>query len=232
MRSNRKLKKLKYKNKARKISDMTRLSLKDEYARISYSVGYQVGGDFKRQKLTIHPELFLKGIQDALEGNDLLMNKTEIQNILVDMKKKLVASKQEEKKKTTEKNFAEGRAFLIENAKKRGVKTLGSGLQYRILKKGSGALPKATDMVTLHYRGNLIDGKEFDSSYKRGEPATFRADSCIRGWAEALQMMNEGAKWKLFIPPDLAYGERGAGAISPNSTLVFNLELISVQPSK
>jgi FKBP-type peptidyl-prolyl cis-trans isomerase FklB len=211
---------------------MSRLSLKDEYAKISYSVGYQVGGDFKRQNLTVNPELLLKGIQDALNGNEQMMNKSEMQNILVDLKKKIVASEQEEKKKEAEKNLSEGKKFLSKNEKKRGVKTLKSGLQYRILKKGSGASPKPTDMVTLHYKGNLIDGKEFDSSYKRGEPATFRADSCIRGWAEALQMMKEGAKWKLFIPADLAYGERGAGVISPNSTLVYNLELISVRSSK
>jgi len=211
---------------------MKRLSLKDEYAKISYSVGCQVGGDFKRQNLTIHPELVLKGIQDALDGNELMMNKAEMQHILLGLKKKIVASQQKEIKKVAEKNLAQGRTFLKENAKKRGVKTLDSGLQYRILKKGSGVLPKPTDMVTLHYKGNLIDGTEFDSSYKRGEPANFRAEGCIRGWVEALQMMNEGAKWKLFIPPDLAYGERGAGLISPNSTLVFNLELISVQPSK
>ena len=148
------------------------------------------------------------------------------------MKKKIVASEQEEKKKEAEKNLAKGKTFLSKNEKKRGVRTLESGLQYRILKKGSGASPKSTDMVTLHYRGNLIDGKEFDSTYKRGEPATFRADSCIRGWAEALQMMKVGAKWKLYIPPDLAYGVRGAGLISPNSTLIFNLELISVRRSR
>jgi len=211
---------------------MKQFSLKDEYAKISYSVGYQVGGDFKRQKLAVNPELLLKGIQDAIENNELLINKKEMQQILTDLKKKIVADQKEEKKKAAEKNLADGRKFLLENEKKRGVRTLESGLQYRILKKGSGASPKPTDMVTLHYKGNLIDGKEFDSSYKRGEPATFRADGCIRGWAEALQMMNEGAKWKLFMPPDLAYGERGAGLISPNSTLVFNLELISVQPSK
>ena len=211
---------------------MSRLSLKDEYAKISYSVGYQVGGDFKRQNLTLQPALLLKGIQDALNGNELMMNKSEMQNVLVDLKKKIDASQQEEKKKAAEKNLAEGKTFLLKNQKKRGVRTLESGLQYRILKKGSGASPKPTDMITLHYKGTLIDGKEFDSSYKRGEPATFRADSAIRGWVEALQMMNEGAKWKLFVPPDMAYGERGAGLISPNSTLVFNLELISAQPSK
>jgi len=216
----------------RKIFDMKQFSLKDEYAKMNYCVGYQVGGDFKHQKLTVHPELLLKGIQDALKGHELLMNKAEMQQILVDMKKKIVASQQEEIKEAAEKNLAEGKTFLVENAKKKGVKTLESGLQYRILKKGSGASPKATDMVTLHYKGNLIDGTEFDSSYKRSEPATFRADSAIRGWVEALQIMKEGAKWKLFIPPDLAYGERGAGLINPNSTLVFNLELISVQPSK
>jgi len=161
---------------------MNRFSLKDEYAKVSYSVGCQVGGDFKRQKLALQPELLLKGIQDALKGNELLMNKTEMQHILVNLKKKIVASQQEEVKKAAEKNLAEGRTFLVENEKKRGVKTLESGLQYRILKKGSEALPKATDMVTLHYKGNLIDGTEFDSSYKKGEPATFRVDGAIHGW--------------------------------------------------
>lgn len=211
---------------------MNRFSLKDEFAKMSYSVGYQVGSDFKRQELTIQPELLLKGIQDALENNESLMNTAEMKDILVDLKKKIVVFQQEEIRKAAEKNLAKGKTFLSKNEKKRGVKTLESGLQYRILKKGSGASPKTTDMVTLHYRGNLIDGTEFDNSYKRGAPATFRADSCIRGWIEALKIMDEGAKWKLFIPPDLAYGERGAGLISPNSTLVFNLELISVQPSK
>lgn len=209
---------------------MNRFSLKNEYEKMSYSVGYQVGGDFKLQKLTLYPELLLKGIQDSFEGNELLMNKAEMQHILTDLKKKIVTARQEEMKKTAEKNLAQGRAFLAENAKKKGVKTLESGLQYKILKKGSGAYPKATDMVTVHYKGNLINGTEFDNSYKRGEPAIFRADSCIHGWVEALQIMNEGAKWKVFIPPHLAYGDRGAGLISPNSTLVFNLELISVRP--
>ena len=131
--------------------------------------------------------------------------------------------------KAAQDNLARGKAFLEENAKKEGVKTLPSGLQYRVIQEGSGATPGATDTVTVNYRGTLIDGTEFDSSYSRGKPATFRADRVIRGWTEALQMMKEGAKWELFIPPDLAYGERGAGGkIGPNSTLVFEVELVSV----
>lgn len=231
-RSNRSLKRSKQKDKVREIFEMNRFSLKDEYAKISYSVGYQMGGDFKRQKLAIHPELFLRGIQDALGDEELLLDALEIQRVLMNLKKKIMTVEQEEIKKAAEKNLLQGKAFLAENSKKMGLKLLKSGLQYRILKKGYGALPKKTDVVTIHYRGSLIDGTEFDSSFKRGEPETFRVDNCIRGWVEALQMMNEGAKWKLFIPPDLAYGDRGSGLIGPNSTIVFNLELISIQTAE
>jgi FKBP-type peptidyl-prolyl cis-trans isomerase FklB len=117
----------------------------------------------------------------------------------------------------------------VENQKKEGIKTLPSGLQYKILTEGSGKTPKAEDTVTVHYKGTLIGGAEFDSSYKRGQPATFQVKGVIKGWTEALQLMKEGAKWQLFIPPELGYGERGAGPISPNSTLIFEVELISVK---
>ncbi|MDX1815211.1 MAG: FKBP-type peptidyl-prolyl cis-trans isomerase, partial [Thermodesulfobacteriota bacterium] len=148
-------------------------------------------------------------------------------------KKKIVAAQREERKKAAEKNLAEGKSFLEKNAKKEGVKTLPSGLQYKVLKKGSGISPKKTDTVTVNYKGTLIDGTEFDSSYKRGKPATFRVGGVIAGWTEGLQLMKPGAKWQLFIPPNLAYGERGAGArIAPNSTLIFEVELVSVQGSK
>jgi len=203
--------------------------LKDENDRVNYSLGHQIGGDFKRQGVEVRPALVVKGIQDALSGAEPLMTPEEMNKALMDLKKRIVTAQREERKQAAEDNLAKGKAFLEENAKKEGVETLPSGLQYKVIQEGSGATPEATDTVVVHYRGTLIDGTEFDSSYSRGNPATFRADRVIRGWTEALQMMKEGAKWQLFIPPDLGYGQGGAGAkIGPNSTLIFEVELISV----
>ncbi|UCD46411.1 MAG: FKBP-type peptidyl-prolyl cis-trans isomerase [Deltaproteobacteria bacterium] len=206
---------------------------KSENDKISYSVGYQVGGDFKRQGVELNPNLLVKGVQDAMSGAKPLMTQQEMNKTLVDLKRKVVTAQREEQKKAAAKNLAEGKKFLEGNARKEGVTTLPSGLQYKVIAKGTGASPKRTDNVTVHYKGTLIDGTEFDSSYKRGKPATFRVDGVIAGWTEALQLMKPGAKWLLFIPPNLAYGERGAGSrIGPNSALVFEVELISVQASK
>jgi len=203
--------------------------VKEEKDKISYSVGYQVGGDFKRQGVGLNPDLLLKGVQDAMSGGNPLMTPEEMNKTLVDLKKKIVAEQREEQKKAAEKNMADGKKFLEGNAKKEGVKSLPSGLQYKVIQAGSGAPPKKTDSVTVHYRGTLIDGTEFDSSHKRGKPATFQVDRVIAGWTEALQLMKPGAKWQLFIPANLAYGERGAGPrIGPNSTLIFDVELIKV----
>ena len=201
--------------------------VKEEKDRISYSVGHQVGGDFKRQGVELNPELLVKGVQDAMSGAKSLMTQQEMNETLVDLKKKVVAEEQRQKKEAAGKNLQEGKAFLAENAKKKDVTTLPSGLQYKVIEKGSGASPKKTDSVTVHYKGTLIDGTEFDSSYARGKPATFRVDGVIAGWTEALQLMKPGAKWQLFIPANLAYGERGAGSrIGPNSALIFEVELI------
>ena len=205
------------------------LNMKDEKVRVSYSVGYQVGGDFKRQGVDINPEVLLNGVQDALAGNDPLMPPQEMRTTLVDLQKKLAATQKQKMKAEAEKNLSEGKAFLEGNGEKEGVKTLPSGLQYKVIKEGSGRTPKADDTVTVHYRGTLIDGTEFDSSYSRGEPVTFRTDRVIVGWKEALQLMKEGAKWQLFIPPELGYGDKSAGRIEPNSTLIFDVELISVK---
>ena len=206
--------------------------VKGENDRISYSVGYQVGADFKRQGVDLNPDLLVKGVQDALSGAKPLMSQQEMNKTLVDLKRKVVSAQREEQKKAAEKNLADGKKFIEENGKKEGVATLPSGLQYKVIEKGSGASPKKTDTVTVNYKGTLIDGSEFDSSYKRGKPATFRVDGVIAGWTEALQLMKPGAKWKLFIPSNLAYGERGAGAkIPPNATLIFEVELLSVTPS-
>ena len=210
-----------------------KLDLTDEKVRLSYSVGYQVGGDFLWQGTDINPKLLLKGVQDALLGKEPLMTPQEMRTTLVDLQKKVAAAKDQKSKVEVDKNLAQGKTFLAENRKKEGVKTLPSGLQYKVIKEGFGAMPIATDTVTVHYRGTLIDGTEFDSSYSRGKPATFGVGRVIAGWTEALQLMKEGARWQLFIPPDLAYREKGAGSkIPPNSSLIFEVELISVQPSK
>ena len=205
--------------------------LTDENDRTSYSVGYQIGGDFKRQGVKLNPEVLAKGIQDAVSQAQPLMTQEEMTQLLVNLKKKIVATQQEELKKMAEKNALEGKAFLAENEKKEGVKTLASGLQYKVIKEGTGGSPKATDNVTVHYRGALIDGTEFDSSYRRNKPVTFQVDRVIPGWTEALQLMKTGSNWQLFMPPGLAYGERGAGPIPPNSTLIFEVELLSIEES-
>jgi len=203
--------------------------LTDENDKNSYSIGYQIGGDLKRQGVKFNPEALARGVQDAVSGVKPLMTQEEMSQLLVELKRKIVAGQQEEMKKVAEKNAAQGKAFLSENEKKKGVKTLASGLQYKVMKEGTGGVPKAADKVTVHYRGTLIDGNEFDSSYARNKPATFQVDQVIPGWTEALQLMKAGSKWQLFIPPGLAYGERGAGPIPPNSPLIFEVELLSVE---
>jgi len=209
-----------------------KIDLTNEDERISYSVGYQMGGDFKRQKLDIQPDAFLKGIQDALAEADPQMTDQEMRQTLIDLKKSVEALQREEKQAMAKNNLESGKAFLEDNAKKDGVKTVPSGLQYKILTEGKGEPPKATDTVTVHYRGTLIDGTEFDSSYKRNQPATFALNRVITGWTEGLQLMKPGAKHMLFIPPELAYGAQGAGAqIGPNSTLIFEVELLDVKRS-
>jgi FKBP-type peptidyl-prolyl cis-trans isomerase FklB len=201
----------------------------DEKDKINYSLGYQIGGDLKRQGVELQSELVVKGIQDAISGTNPQMTPQEMRTVLVALKKQIEKIEREKLSKDRIKNLAEGEAFLTENARKAGVRVLPSGLQYRVEREGSGASPKATDTVTVNYRGRHIDGTEFDSSYKRNKPARFQLDRVIRGWTEALQLMKEGAKWELFIPAKLAYGERGAGTgIPPNSTLIFEVELISI----
>lgn len=204
----------------------------NENDKISYSVGFQIGGDFKRQGVTLNPDLIVKGIQDAIAGSEPLMAPSEMSKTLAELKRKIMNAQQEERRKAAEKNLAEGKRFLEDNAGKEGVKVLPSGLQYKVIKEGTGAMPKATDTVTVHYRGALIDGTEFDSSYSRGEPATFPLDRVIKGWTEGLQLMKEGGTSQLLIPPGLAYGEQGSGRVPPNSTLIFEVELISVKQAE
>ncbi|MFZ0254145.1 MAG: FKBP-type peptidyl-prolyl cis-trans isomerase [Gammaproteobacteria bacterium] len=202
--------------------------IKDKKDQVSYSVGYQVGGDLKNQGIDFDPEVLIKGIQDALWGTAPVMTDDAMHSTLVTLKQELVAKQEAKEKQTAEENARQGEAFLAENAKRKGITVLPSGLQYQVLVKGSGPKPKATDTVTVHYRGTLIDGTEFDSSFKRNEPTKLQLDRVIAGWSEALQLMSEGAKWKLFVPAQLAYGERGVGPIPANSTLIFDVELIAV----
>jgi FKBP-type peptidyl-prolyl cis-trans isomerase FklB len=209
------------------------VDLGDEKQKLSYSVGYQVGGDFRRQGLRIDPELVVKGVLDALAGSEPLMTPAEMQRTLTQLKQEAAATERRQREERARKNLAEGKAFLAENGKKDSVWTLPSGLQYQVITKGEGGSPEATDTVTVHYRGTLIDGSEFDSSYGRGQPATFALDRVIRGWTEGLQLMRPGAKYRFYIPPELAYGEDGAGTrIGPNATLLFEVELLSVQPAE
>ena len=204
--------------------------LKTEKEKISYSIGYQVGGDFKRQGVELDTDLLVKGIRDAAGGAEPRVSPQEMRKTLVDLKKKVEADERKRRNEIAEKNRAEGEAFLAANGKKEGVVTLPSGLQYKVITTGTGPKPTLEQTVVCQYRGTLIDGKEFDSSYKRGQPATFPVNKVIKGWTEVLQLMPVGSKWQVFIPPDLAYGTRGAGAdIGPNATLIFEIELVAIK---
>jgi len=198
-------------------------NLNTEMEKVSYSLGVNVAKSVKSQGLeSIDSDAIAKAFKDVFEGNTLEISEEEANIVLQDYFGKLANEKQKV-------NVEAGQKFLDENAKRDGVITTATGLQYEVLKEGSGDSPKETDNVTVHYHGTLIDGTVFDSSVDRGQPATFPVNGVIPGWVEALQLMNAGAKYKLFIPSNLAYGERGAGgAIGPNATLVFEVELISI----
>jgi len=203
--------------------------LKTDKDKTSYALGMNAGTNFKQQSIDVNTDVFLKGLKDALSGAKPLLTDDEMRSTLTVLQKEMMAKQTEKMQALGVKNKKEGEAFLAENKKKEGVITLPSGLQYKIIKEGTGNMPKAADTVTTNYRGTLIDGTEFDSSYKRGEPATFPVNGVISGWTEALQLMKTGSKWQLFIPSNLAYGERGTGPIGPNAVLLFDVELISIK---
>ena len=216
-----------------RVSAEENLVLKNQKDKVSYIIGTEIGKNFKKQSVDIDPDILTRGIKDAISGGKSLLTEQEIQETMTTFQKEMTARQEELTKKLGEKNKKEGEAFLAENKKKGEVKTLPSGLQYKVIKAGTGKKPRLTDTVTTHYRGTLIDGTEFDSSYRRGQPVSFPLSGVIPGWTEALQLMEEGAKWQLFIPPNLAYGERGMGdVIGPNATLIFEIELISIQVKK
>jgi FKBP-type peptidyl-prolyl cis-trans isomerase len=185
---------------------------------------------FKKESVPYDPAILARGLKDGLSGSKTLLTDDEAQAAIKAVQEEVGKKQQEKMQEAAAANKKEGAAFLAASKGKEGIVALPSGLEYKIVKEGTGPKPTASDTVVCNYRGTLIDGKEFDSSYKRGQPATFPVNGVIKGWTEALQLMPVGSKWQLFIPPDLAYGDRGAGAdIGPDSTLVFEVELLSIQ---
>jgi len=209
--------------------------LKTKKDKFSYALGMNVGANLgtslRKQAVDFDPNMVAQGLKTSLAGGKTLMTQEEAQTLLKEVQTDMLKKQQEKMQVVGEANKKEGEAFLAANKGKEGVVTLPSGLEYKILKEGNGPKPAATDSVVCNYRGTLINGTEFDSSYKRGEPATFPVNGVIKGWTEALQLMPVGSKWQLFIPSSMAYAERGAGAdIGPNATLIFEVELMSIQP--
>jgi FKBP-type peptidyl-prolyl cis-trans isomerase len=198
--------------------------------KVSYAIGADLGNKLKSSSIDVDPTILTRALKDTLTGAKSAMTDEEIRATLTDLTKDLQAKQATLNKEKAEKNKKGGEAFLAANKTKEGVVALPSGLQYKIVKAGTGPKPTAADTVVCNYKGTLIDGKEFDSSYKRGQPATFPVGGVIKGWTEALQLMPVGSTWQLFIPSDLAYGDRQAGPdITPGATLVFEVELVSIQ---
>jgi FKBP-type peptidyl-prolyl cis-trans isomerase FklB len=201
-------------------------ALKTQKEKLSYTIGFQIANDMKQKGLELDPNAFSRAVKDVMTGSPTLMSEHDMIATLQQFRQEMVQKQQA----LAEKNKKEGDAFLKANAKKKGVKTLPSGLEYKVIQEGKGKTPKASDVVVANYRGTTIDGKEFDSSYKRGQPATFPVGGVIKGWQEALMLMKEGAKWEIVVPANLAYGEQSPGPeIGPNSTLIFDIELVKVQ---
>jgi FKBP-type peptidyl-prolyl cis-trans isomerase FklB len=198
--------------------------------KLSYAIGLNVGRSLQKDSVVVDPTILEQGLRDALSGGKTLMTDEDARAAIVAIQTELRKKQEETMKQAGEVNKKQGDAFLAANKTKEGVVTLPSGLQYKILKEGTGPKPTATDSVVCNYKGTLIDGTEFDSSYKRGQPATFPVDKVIQGWTEALQLMPVGSKWQLFIPSEMAYGVRGPSpTIGVNSTLIFEIELLSIQ---
>jgi len=208
----------------------TSADLKTDKDKASYAVGLNVGKSLQRESIDVDPAIVEQGIKDALAGGKTLMTDEEVKAAMAALKAAAQKNQEAKMAQAGDANKKEGDAFLAANKTKEGVVTLPSGLQYKILTAGTGAKPTAADTVVCNYKGTLINGKEFDASSKHGGPATFPVSGVIKGWTEALQLMPVGSKWQLFIPPDLAYGQRGAGGeIGPGATLIFEVELVSIK---
>lgn len=205
------------------------VSLSTPQDKLSYALGIETGKAFKTHDVQITPSVFAQGLEDGVQGNTPLLTDSEVQKVISSFQQETLAKMQQQMKQSSEKNQKNEAAFLSSNKGKSGIVTTDSGLQYKIIKEGSGATPTNDDMVTVDYEGKLLNGKVFDSSYQRGKPATFPVGAVIAGWQEALKMMKPGAEWELYIPSKLAYGEQGAGGIiGPNELLIFKVHLISV----
>lgn len=201
--------------------------------RAGYAFGLSIGENLKAQSIEVDMEAMAKGLRDGFEGKEPVLNEQAAQMAIVELQQFVMAKQREKAAQAAAKNKAEGQAFLEKNKSAEGVKVTESGLQYIVEKEGEGQSPKSFDEVTVHYAGKLIDGTEFDSSYKRNEPVKFPVNGVIAGWTEALQLMKPGAKYKLFIPSDLAYGDEGVGdIIGPGAVLVFDVELIGITPQE
>jgi FKBP-type peptidyl-prolyl cis-trans isomerase len=206
------------------------VKLETERDRVSYSIGINIGMNMLRDSVEFNPAPLLRGLSDAaLDSTKRMMKPSEVEQTLMAYQEKLAQKRMEEARLKGEVNLKRSEEWLAANAKKPGVVTLPSGLQYKIIKNGTGPKPKKDQTVTAHYRGTLVDGKQFDSSYDRGEPATFHLTGVIPGWTEGIQLMPVGSKWELYIPAKLAYGEQGSGPIGPNEALIFELELLKIQ---
>jgi FKBP-type peptidyl-prolyl cis-trans isomerase len=205
--------------------------LKSQKDKLSYDIGVDLGRNFKRDGIDIDPDIVARGVKDVLSGGKLLMTEDEMRAVAMTFRAEMQKKLTQDGDMLAKDNKKAGDAFLAENKGKEGVVTLPSGLQYKIIKAGNGVKPALTNMVECQYRGTLINGTEFDSSYTRGTPATFKVSGVIPGWTEALQLMPVGSKWQLFVPSELAYGVRGAGSgeIGPNATLIFEVELLSIK---
>jgi len=216
------------------VSAQENLILKDQKDKMNYSYGVDTAAKLKSMPLNVNLDLFIMGIKDGLSGSKLLMTEKEIRETLMGLQREMTATAEGQKKALAEKNKKEMETFLAENKKKEGVVTLPSGLQYKVLKEGTGKTPTDTNWVRVNFRGTLIDGTVFEDTHKNfGQPVAFAVKGMFPGWAEALKLMKEGAKWQLFIPPDLAFGERGSGTlIGPNASLIIEVELISVQDKR
>ncbi len=206
------------------------LTLKTQKDKVSYALGANLGMNLHKQSVEVDPAIVLRGLKDALAAGKMLLTDDEARAALTQLQTEVRDKQMEKMKVASEMNKKEGIEFLAANKAKDGVVTLPSGLQYKILTEGTGPKPTATDSVSCNYRGTLISGTEFDSSYKRGQPASFPVNGVIKGWTEALQLMPVGSKWQLFVPSELGYGDRGAGSdIGPGATLIFEVELLSIQ---
>lgn len=207
----------------------TEPTLNSDRDKLSYSMGAMTGKTFKAHNIDVDPRFFALGFDDALRGNKTLLSEQEMQQIIQNFQKQSQSQALSKQKEISADNLKKGQAFLQQNSKQPGVITLPSGLQYKVIKKGTGPKPTASDTVVVNYEGRLIDGKVFDSSYQRGQPASFPVNQVVKGWQDALVMMPVGSEWELYLPPDLAYGDADIPNIGPNQVLIFKINLISIK---